>query len=151
MLKPVSASDSVAPLITRSEGFSEAPDVAAGKYAVLAWRAENPEANLYLNSKADQYVPGRALYLFSKWLGRQTGWKPPAGLTVLGYALKKQGALRTDTQRGQLEDLLLQYLKTEVHGSFNYKVRIYSSVHGLFKRHRVNLPNSDLEENITAG
>ena len=149
VLNPGVPSDSAGSLITRSQGFSEARDVAAGKFAVMAWRAKNPEANLYLNGKVDQYVPGRALYLFSKWLGRQTGWQPPVGLTVLGYALKKQGAMRTDAQRGQLEDLLLQYLKSEVHGSFNYKVRIYSSVHGLFKKHRVNLPNSSLEENIT--
>ena len=87
VLEPDTASGSAGSLIRRTEGFSEAPDVAAGKYAVLACAQRIPEVNLYLNSKADQYVPGRALYLFSKWLGRQAGWKPPAGTTVLGYAL----------------------------------------------------------------
>ena len=40
LLENQTLSGSAGSLITRTDGFSEAPDVAAGKHAVLAWRAE---------------------------------------------------------------------------------------------------------------
>ena len=134
----------------RAELFSEALGVAASKYAVFAWVESNPLAARYLRSlKSDEhYAAPRALFRFFRWLRQQPGWMQANGTGEVEFALQKQGRCRTDRQRAELEELLLDFLNSEIRGTRNYKLKFYNAVHGLLKFHRVQLPNSSPERII---
>jgi hypothetical protein len=134
----------------RAELFSEALGVAGSKYAVFAWVESNPLAGRYLRSlKSDEhYAAPRALFRFFRWLRQQPGWKLVIGTGEVEFVLQKQGRCRNDRQRAEFEQLLLDFLNSEIKGTRNYKLKFYNAVHGLLKFHRVQLPNSSPERII---
>jgi len=127
---------------------SEAPGVVAGKYAVLAWLEENPMAAAYIRRLHgdDHHAGARCLYRVFKWLTRRPGWQPPVNVSEVEWILDKQGSCRTDRARAVLEEMLIDFCNSEVHGTHNYKLKFYNTFHGLCKRHHIQLPNTDVEE-----
>jgi hypothetical protein len=132
----------------RAGYYSEAPGVAAAKFAVMAWLEKNPQAARYIRKlRGDSsYAGPRALFRFFKWLVKQPGWSPQNGMGEVEYVLSKQGHMGSDQDRAELENLLLDFCNNEIKGTKNYKLKFYNVFHGLLKYHKIQLPNSDISE-----
>ena len=122
--------------------------MAAAKFAVMAWLGKNPHAARYVRKlRGDtNYAGPRALFRVFRWLVRQPGWASENGMGEVDYVLWKQGRMGTDQERAELENLLLDFCNQEIKGTKNYKLKFYNTFHGLFKYHKVQLPNSDTSE-----
>ena len=132
----------------RADFYSEAPGVAAAKFAVMAWLEKNPQASRYIRKlrSDNSYAGPRALFRVFKWLVKQPGWVPENGVGDVQFVLDKQSRMQNDHERAELENLLLDFINGEINGTKNYKLKFYNTFHGLFKYHRIQLPNSDISE-----
>ena len=79
----------------RAGYYSEAPGVAAARFAVMAWLGKNSHAARYVRKlRGDtNYAGPRALFRVFRWLLRQPGWASENGMGEVEYVLWKQGRM----------------------------------------------------------
>jgi hypothetical protein len=130
---------------TRAAAYSEAPGVGGVAVQIQRFLAGNPEAAKYISglSRDDKYPVSWSLTKVFQWLSKRLGIPLDGIVARLLDQQEEANVNRSERKRMAIEDLLVEFSTTMIHGTTSYKMRFHNVTHGLFHKHHVDLPWSD--------